>query len=296
MPGPRVRSPPGLGAASPPSPLSPLPPGAPVSQNGFPPGTVASRRGLRGHGHPPSSNLAWLPSLGRLRGQRAGGPCPGSEGPVCPRALRTGPTFVREGGAGASLEPAHTHSTGCRARPALPHPRICLGPLLLCRAAGGRPHLQRAGLQMVGGGGGARLRARLRPLPGCPRAHPRAQGSAVRGVPPHLRHREGALALQPPPRPGALTMPVPPCHSPATLGRWCNSPSDPCPGWSPKSPHASQEPWMAGTGLSASVQRTVWGPGVGCWLCGRHRMGVRGRWAGRNPGRGWPWPDPAGPI
>lgn len=179
MPGPRVRSPPGLGAASPPSPLSPLPTGAPVSQNGFPPGTVASRRGLRGHGHPHSSNLAWLPSLGRLRGQRAGGPCPGSEGPVCPRALRTGPTFVREGGAGASLEPAHTHSTGCRARPALPHPRICLGPLLLCRAAGGRPHLQRAGLQMVGGGGGGQAESPAPPTPRVPSGA--SQGSGLRG-------------------------------------------------------------------------------------------------------------------
>ncbi|CAM9368953.1 unnamed protein product [Rangifer tarandus platyrhynchus] len=30
------------------------------AQNGFPPGTVASGRGLWGHGHPPSSNLVSL--------------------------------------------------------------------------------------------------------------------------------------------------------------------------------------------------------------------------------------------
>ena len=156
------------------TPLSPLPPGAPVSQNGFPPGTAASGRGLRGHGHPPSSNLVWLPSLGRPRGQRAGGSCPGSKGPVYPRALRTGPTFVREGGAGASLEPAHTHSTGCRGEAGSPQPPYLPGPSASVQGCRG------GGLPAAGGAAdGGQAESPAAPAPGVPSGA--SQGSGLRG-------------------------------------------------------------------------------------------------------------------
>lgn len=136
VPGPRVRSPRGLGAASLPQALSPLPPGDPASQNGFPPGTAASGRGLQGHGHPPQQQPGLAAESGSaLRAeswgpypygsaQAARAPCIPDTAGASPCALHIGPALVREGGAGSSAEVAvpwqlsHTLGTCCRARPA----------------------------------------------------------------------------------------------------------------------------------------------------------------------------------
>lgn len=286
MPGPRVRSPRGLGAATSPLPTSPR--GSRVAER-LPTWYSGFRKRTPGSRPPPQQQPGLAAESGSASRTESWGILPRQQGPRVPLCSAHRTHLCQRRGRWrvprAYTHPQHRLSGRGRLSP------TPLFAWALCFCAG----LQGGGLLAAGGAAdGSQAESPAAPAPGVPSGASQGSGLRGEGVPTPLAAQRRGPSPPPPPR-----------HSPCLflpdipllpLAASVIPPSDLCPGWSPESPHASQEPWMAGTGLSTSVQRMVWSPGVGCWLCGRHRTGVQGRWAGRNPGRGWPWPDPTGPV